>query len=50
MSRFRLDWKVAVVTGGARGLNFAMAEGLCLVGIKGVDIIDVQTDLGMDAI
>lgn len=50
LSRFRLDGKVAVVTGGARGLGFSMAEGLCSAGLKGVAILDVQTDLGMDAI
>lgn len=50
MGRFRLDGKVAVVTGGARGLGFSMAEGLCSVGLKGVAILDVQNDLGLDAI
>ena len=50
LSKFRLDGKVAVVTGGARGLGFAMAEGLCSVGLKGVAILDVQNELGLDAI
>lgn len=50
LARFRLDGKVAVVTGGARGLGFSMAEGLCSAGLKGVAILDVQTDLGLDAI
>lgn len=50
LNQFRLDGKVAVVTGGARGLGFAMAEGLCSAGLKGVAILDVQTDLGLDAI
>jgi len=50
LSKFRLDGKVAVVTGGARGLGFSMAEGLCSVGLKGIAILDVQTDLGLDAI
>lgn len=50
LNRFRLDGKVAVVTGAARGLGFSMAEGLCSAGIKGVAILDVQTDLGLDAI
>lgn len=50
LSRFRLDGKVAVVTGGARGLGFSMAEGLCSVGLKGIAILDVQNDLGLDAI
>lgn len=50
LNRFRLDGKVAVVTGAARGLGFSMAEGLCSAGLKGVAILDVQTDLGLDAI
>lgn len=50
LARFRLDGKVAVVTGAARGLGFSMAEGLCSAGAKGVAILDVQTDLGLDAI
>ncbi|ODQ68287.1 NAD(P)-binding protein [Nadsonia fulvescens var. elongata DSM 6958] len=49
MSKFRVDGKVAVVTGGARGLGFSMAEGLCSVGLAGIAIIDVQNELGMDA-
>lgn len=50
LAKFRLDGKVAVVTGGARGLGFSMAEGLCSVGLQGIAIMDVQTDLGRDAI
>lgn len=50
LAKFRLDGKVGVVTGGARGLGFSMAEGLCSVGLKGIAIMDVQTDLGLDAI
>ncbi|VVT46576.1 uncharacterized protein SAPINGB_P001282 [Magnusiomyces paraingens] len=50
LSKFRLDGKVAVVTGGARGLGFCMAEGLCSAGLAGVAILDVQQDLGLDAI
>lgn len=50
LSKFRLDGKVGIVTGGARGLGFSMAEGLCSVGLKGIAILDVQTDLGLDAI
>lgn len=50
MKKFRLDGKVAIVTGGARGLGFSMAEGLCSVGLKGIAILDVQQDLGLDAI
>lgn len=48
--KFRLDGKVAIVTGGARGLGFCMAEGLCSVGLSGIAILDVQQDLGLDAI
>jgi sorbose reductase len=50
MTKFRLDGKVAVVTGGARGLGFSMAQGLCSVGLEGIAILDVQNDLGIDAI
>ncbi|ODV89213.1 hypothetical protein CANCADRAFT_29448, partial [Tortispora caseinolytica NRRL Y-17796] len=49
LDRFRLDGKVAVVTGAARGLGFSMAEGLCSAGLKGIAILDVQTELGIDA-
>lgn len=49
MTRFSLNGKVAVVTGGARGLGFSMAEGLCSVGLEAIVILDVQTDLGEDA-
>lgn len=50
LSKFRLDGKTALVTGAARGLGFSMAEGLCSVGLEAIAIIDVQTDLGLDAI
>lgn len=50
LDRFRLDGKVALVTGGARGLGFSMAEGLCSAGCEGIAILDVQLDLGLDAI
>ncbi|CAN6608481.1 probable NADP-dependent mannitol dehydrogenase [Trichomonascus vanleenenianus] len=50
LTKFRLDGKVALVTGGARGLGFSMAEGLCSAGLKGVAILDVQEELGLDAI
>ncbi|KAK9450264.1 uncharacterized protein V1518DRAFT_413397 [Limtongia smithiae] len=42
----RLDGKVAVVTGGAGGLGFAMCEGLCSAGLAGIAIFDLVTDMG----
>ncbi|KAK9468925.1 hypothetical protein V1512DRAFT_258239 [Lipomyces arxii] len=49
MNMFRLDGRVAVITGGARGLGFSMAEGLCSAGLAGIAILDVQQDLGEHA-
>lgn len=49
LKRFRLDGKVGLVTGGARGLGFSMAEGLCSVGLEAIVILDVSTELGQDA-
>jgi len=46
MSKFTLFGKVAVVTGGGRGLGYNMAQALCEVGIRGVAIFDVQQELG----
>ncbi|KAK9312302.1 hypothetical protein V1522DRAFT_415638 [Lipomyces starkeyi] len=43
---FSLDGRVAVITGGARGLGYSMAEGLCAAGLSGVAILDLQSDLG----
>lgn len=50
LNKFKLDGKVAVVTGGARGLGFSMADALCSVGLAGIAILDVQENLGLDAI
>ncbi|TKX24803.1 NADP-dependent mannitol dehydrogenase-like protein 1 [Elsinoe australis] len=46
MSKFTLHGKVAVVTGGGRGLGYNMAQALAEVGIKGIAIMDVQQELG----
>lgn len=41
--------KVAIVTGGGRGLGFSMAQGLCQAGIKALSIFDANNDLCHDA-
>ncbi|KAK9478868.1 hypothetical protein V1514DRAFT_47767 [Lipomyces japonicus] len=46
---FKLNGKVAVVTGGARGLGYSMIEGLSAAGLAGVAILDLQSDLGEQA-
>ncbi|KAK3075048.1 hypothetical protein LTR53_002019 [Teratosphaeriaceae sp. CCFEE 6253] len=46
LSRFTLPNKVAVVTGGGRGLGFNMAQALAEVGVGGIAILDVQQELG----
>ncbi|KAF2764734.1 NAD(P)-binding protein [Teratosphaeria nubilosa] len=46
LSRFTLPGKVAVVTGGGRGLGFNMSQALAEVGVRGIAIMDVQKDLG----
>jgi len=50
LQKFRLDGKVAVVTGGARGLGYNMASALCECGVKAIAILDVLQDHGDDAI
>ncbi|KAI9853986.1 MAG: hypothetical protein M1830_006608, partial [Pleopsidium flavum] len=46
LKKFTLHGKVAVITGGARGLGYNMAQALCEVGVKAIAIMDVQQDLG----
>ncbi|KAH0256466.1 hypothetical protein KCU71_g21898, partial [Aureobasidium melanogenum] len=38
--------RVAVITGGGRGLGYNMAQALSEVGVKGIAIFDVQQELG----
>lgn len=46
LQKFTLLDKVAVVTGGGRGLGFNMAQALAEVGVRGIAILDVQQELG----
>ncbi|KAK7550041.1 short-chain dehydrogenase [Phyllosticta citricarpa] len=49
LKKFTLPGKVAVVTGGGRGLGFNMAQALAEVGVRGIAIMDVQKPLGEEA-
>lgn len=49
LKRFTLAGKVAVITGGARGLGLNMAQALAEVGVKGIAIMDVQQQIGEQA-
>ncbi|KAM0723535.1 hypothetical protein Q7P37_000522 [Cladosporium fusiforme] len=46
LKKFCLPGKVAVVTGGGRGLGYNMAQALTEVGVRGIAIMDVQQELG----
>jgi len=46
LQKFSLHGKVAVVTGGARGLGFNMAQALCEAGVRGIAILDVLQEHG----
>ncbi|KAI5778376.1 hypothetical protein EDC01DRAFT_674053 [Geopyxis carbonaria] len=46
LQKYMLKDKVVVITGGARGLGFNMAEALCDVGCKGIAILDVMKENG----
>ncbi|KAF2670588.1 NAD(P)-binding protein [Microthyrium microscopicum] len=47
MKNLSLGGKIALITGGARGLGYNMAQGLAEAGIKGIAILDFQEALGM---
>ncbi|KAL8715857.1 MAG: hypothetical protein Q9220_000524 [cf. Caloplaca sp. 1 TL-2023] len=49
MKSFTLEGKVAVVTGGARGLGWNMAQALAEAGAKSIALLDVKEDLGREA-
>ncbi|KAK9332419.1 hypothetical protein V1520DRAFT_304383 [Lipomyces starkeyi] len=45
-SQFSLASQVAVVTGGAQGLGYAMASSLCSAGLAGIAILDINPMVG----
>ncbi|KAI9696906.1 MAG: hypothetical protein M1820_007981 [Bogoriella megaspora] len=49
LQRTTLQDKIAVVTGGARGLGFNMAQGLIEAGVSGLALMDVQQETGDNA-
>ncbi|KAJ8103337.1 hypothetical protein POJ06DRAFT_67401 [Lipomyces tetrasporus] len=48
-SQFSLASQVAVVTGGAQGLGYAMAASLCSAGLAGIAILDLNPLVGGQA-
>ncbi|CAO1597106.1 hypothetical protein XANCAGTX0491_000933 [Xanthoria calcicola] len=49
MKSFTLEKKVAVVTGGARGLGWNMAQALAEAGAAAIALLDIKQDLGEEA-
>ncbi|KAK9320217.1 hypothetical protein V1517DRAFT_329996 [Lipomyces orientalis] len=49
-SQFSLADQVAVVTGGAQGLGYAMAASLCSAGLAGIAILDINPLIGGQAV
>ncbi|KAK9234597.1 hypothetical protein V1525DRAFT_412590 [Lipomyces kononenkoae] len=45
-SQFSLASQVAVITGGAQGLGYAMASSLCSAGLSGIAILDINPVAG----
>ncbi|KAI9835932.1 MAG: hypothetical protein M1819_001830 [Sarea resinae] len=46
LKKFTLQGKVAVITGGARGLGYGMAQAMSEVGAKAIAILDIQQEIG----
>ncbi|KAI4252293.1 MAG: hypothetical protein L6R42_008018, partial [Xanthoria sp. 1 TBL-2021] len=49
LKSFTLEKKVAVVTGGARGLGWNMAQALVEAGAEAIALLDIKQDLGEEA-
>lgn len=50
LQNYTLCEKVAIVTGGARGLGFSMAQGLAEAGVKSIALFDANKDTGPEAV
>ncbi|CAG9772160.1 unnamed protein product [Ceutorhynchus assimilis] len=50
MATFDINGKVALVTGGASGIGYAIAVALLAKGVKGVTLADVATEVGERAV